>query len=99
MRLYLRGKWPEADVPEGCPLILYYEVDPADDVVLRAIEIFADGHAERNSVALESRDGFPCMSIVHGPFMPSAEEAHLELLPQAEFEALWQQSSDKPVES
>ncbi len=94
---YFRGRWPEAVVPEGVPVWLYYEVDPHRDVVLRSVEIFADGRMERNSLALEARDGWACESIVHGPFMPVVAHAKLETTGAETFEALWELSMDKPL--
>ena len=95
---YLRGRWPEDPIPEGCPVWLLYEVDAAQDVVLRSVELFADDRSERNSIELEARDGFPCVSVCHGPFIAAAIEAKLEPVTAEEFEALWQRSVDKPLD-
>jgi hypothetical protein len=35
---------------------IYYEVDTVTDVVLRTVNVFADGRIERNSIALEERN-------------------------------------------
>jgi hypothetical protein len=94
---YYRGRWPEEDIPKDAPVWLLYEVDPVEDVVLRAVEVFADGHSERNSLELEARDGFPCLSVVEGAFMPTVAEAKLEKVTANHFEKLWQRSIDKPT--
>jgi hypothetical protein len=96
MLLYFRGRWPEEEVPPGEPTWLHYEVYPNEDAVLRAVEIFADGRSERSSLALESRDGFPCLSIVHGPFMEHVAEWPVRPMTAEEFERLWECSIDKP---
>jgi len=93
---YFRGRWPDDKVPAGDPLWLHYEVDPTRDAVLRSVAIFEDGHLERNSIELEERDGFPCISIVHGPFMSVAAKAQLEPIRAPEFEKLWKRGEDKP---
>jgi len=82
-------------IPPDQPVWLHYEVDVVRDVVLRSVELFADGRSERNSVELEARDGFPCVSIVHGPFMQIVTDAGLELIDAEDFEELRRRSSDK----
>jgi len=52
---YYGGRWPDPDVPPDEPTWLYYEVNTVADVVLRTVDIFADGRIERNSIALEER--------------------------------------------
>ena len=95
---YFRGRWPGDEVPTGEPLWLYYEVDPTRDAVLRSVEMFEDGRLGRNSLELEERDGHPCISIVHGPFMRVVAEAQLESIGAQEFEKLWERGVDKPLE-
>jgi hypothetical protein len=92
---HFRGRWPDEAVPPEVPVWLHYEVDVASDVVLRSVEVFADGRSERNSVELEARDGFPCLSIVHGPFMQVVADAGLEPIDAQDFEELWRRSADK----
>lgn len=94
--LYFKGHWPEDEVPSDSPVWMYYEVEAAEDNVMRAVEIFADGRSERNSLALEARDGFPCISIVHGPFLEQVEDCGLGPASAEEFERVWQSSTDKP---
>ena len=94
---YSRGRWPDDEVPAGELLWLHYEVDPTRDVVLRSVEVFEDGHLERNSIELEGRDGLPCGSIVHGPFMSVAAQAQLEPVGAEDFEKLWERGVDKPL--
>ena len=92
---YFRGRWPEDEVPAGEPLWSHYEVDPTLDVVLRSVEVFEDGHLERNSIELEERCGRPCVSIAHGPFMFVAAQAQLESIVAGDFEKLWERGVDK----
>jgi len=94
---YFRGRWPDDEVPAGEPLWSHYEVDPTLDVVLRSVEVFVDGHLERNSIELEERCGRPCVSIVHGPFMSVAAQAQLESIGAGDFEKLWERGVDKPL--
>jgi hypothetical protein len=97
MLIYFRGRWPDDEIPIGEPLWLYFEVDPALDVVLRTVDMFEDGHLVRNSIELEQRDGFPCVSIVHGPFLSFAAEAQLASIEAQEFEELWARSIYKAL--
>lgn len=66
------------------------------DVVLRAIDVFADSRIERNSLALEERKGDICPSLVEGPFMETVRSVPLDLIPAAAFEERWQRGTDKP---
>jgi hypothetical protein len=97
MIAYYRGRWPEAEVPEGEPLWLYYEVDTEKDVVLRTVEVYPDGRIERNSIALEERNGASCPSLVDGPFMVLVQRVPLEEIKRDVFEVLWVRGRDKPV--
>jgi len=92
-----RGRWPDPDVPLGEPTWLYYEIDTVADVVLRTVDVFADGRIERNSIALEERKGDRCPSLVEGPFMDTVRSAPLDPIPAVEFEELWQRGRDTPV--
>ena len=95
MMSHFRGRWPEKEIPPEEPVWLHYEVDVVRDAVLRSVELFADGRSERNSVELEARNGFPCVSIVHGPFMKVVAASGLEPIDAKDFEELWRRSSDR----
>jgi len=49
-----RGRWPDPEVPPHEPTWLTTRIA---DVVLRTVNVFADGRIERNSIALEERKG------------------------------------------
>lgn len=93
---HFRGRWPEQVVPEGEPTWLLFEVEVNEDRVLRTVDVFEDGSMQRNSIALEERDGYPCLSIVEGPFMPLVRKVALEKVPAALFEGLWNDAEDRP---
>jgi hypothetical protein len=94
---YIQVPWPENPVPEGEPVWLFYEVDEAQDNVLRSVERFADGRLVRNSTDLETRDGWPCVSLFHGSFRELTVEVPLQPFSGPEFEALWKYAQDKPL--
>jgi hypothetical protein len=96
---YYRGRWPDDPVPPDSPIWLHYEVDLDRDAVLRSVELFAGGYSERNSLELEERDGFPCISLWSDAAAPSIVESKLELISAGEFEELWKKSVDKPGDS
>lgn len=75
---------------------MYFEVDTVADVVLRTVNVFADGRIERNSIALEERKGDRCVSLVDGPFMETLPSSPLDLITAVEFEELWQRGTDTP---
>ena len=51
---------------------------------------------ERDSVALEERNGDSCPSLVDGPFMQTVADVPLEEVRPDEFETLWEQGVDEP---
>jgi len=71
-------------------------VDTVADVVLRTVEVFADGRIERDSIALEERKGDKCPSLVEGPFMETVRNVPLDLIPAVEFEERWEGGTDTP---
>jgi hypothetical protein len=83
-------------VPAGEPTWSYYEVDVVADVVMRTIDVFADGRIERDSIALEERNGDSCPSLVEGPFMETVRSVPLDLITAGEFNGVWQQGTDTP---
>ncbi len=93
---HYRGRWPNSDAPAGEPSWIYYEVDVVADVVVRKVDVFADGRIERDSIALEERKGDKCPSLVEGPFMEPVRRAALDRIATDEFEALWMQGTDTP---
>lgn len=96
LRCY-KGRWPEEQVPVESPIWLYYELDVEADNVLRTVEIYQDGHSERNSLALEMRDGWPCITLVHGPFWETVGDWLLAEISNEEFDRFWLQALDKPA--
>lgn len=93
---HYRGRWPEPVVPPGEAEWGYYEVDPELDIVTRTVDLFADGQTQRNSIALEERNGVPCLSLVEGPFMETVRTVPLEAVAPEEFERLYQEAIDTP---
>ena len=90
------GRWSDPDVSPDEPTWIYYEVDTVADVVLRTVDVFADGRIERNSIALEERKGDRCPSLVEGPFIETVRSIPLDLITAIEFEELWQRGTDTP---
>lgn len=89
--------WHDPDVRPDKQTWIYYEVDTVEDVVLRMVEVFADGRIERDSIALEERKGDRCPSLVEGPFMETVRGNPLGLRVTAiQFEELWQRGTDTP---
>ncbi len=99
MLSYYRGRWPDEQVPPDSPVWLHYEVDLVRDAVLRSVELFAGGYSQRNSLELEKRDGFPCISLWRDAAAALIVESKLESISAGEFEELWQKSVDKPGDS
>jgi len=91
-----RGRCPDADVPAGEPTWSYYEVDVIADVVVRTVDVFADGRTERDSIALEQRKRDSCPSLVEGPFMETVRSVPLDRITADEFEEVWRQGTDTP---
>jgi hypothetical protein len=101
MLRYFRCKWPDIAVPSGEPDWLYYEVDADRDVVQRSVDLYFDGHAIRNSMKLQEREGFDARlpefrSLVHGEFLGSGLDGLEEIL-DAEFAWQWDRATDKPI--
>ncbi|MDR7033514.1 hypothetical protein [Mesorhizobium sp. BE184] len=94
LRCY-KGRWPDEIVPVDEPAWLYYEVDVVADNIIRSLHIFQDGRIERNSVALEERNGDICPSLTDQPFLVHARD-HLEEISPSEFASLWSRGIDKP---
>lgn len=95
-RSYYRGRWPDEIIQEGEPLSLLYEVDEAADIVLRSVEVFADGHITRDSVELEQRNGDYCPSLFDGSWREGVADAKLERISVETFEEFYQQGVDVP---
>jgi hypothetical protein len=93
---YLRVRWPEAEAPVGEPLWFLYEVDQAEDVVVRSVEIFPDATITRNSIALEQRNGDDCPSLFDCSLSEGFAGVELDEILAAEFERFWRQGTDKP---
>jgi hypothetical protein len=91
-----RARWSDPDVPPGEPTWLYYEVDTAAVVVLRTVDVFADGRIKRDSIALEERKGDRCSSLVDCSFIETMRSIPLDLIADIEFEKLWQRGTDTP---
>ena len=96
MLTYFQAPWPEPPVPEGEPVRFFYEVDEAADNVLRSVELYVDGSLQRNSLELEARDGWPCISLWHGSFAELSAGVPLEPLLASGFEEHWQRAIDTP---
>ncbi|MEE7504967.1 hypothetical protein [Methylobacterium mesophilicum] len=94
---YIRGRWPDADVPAGEPEWILFEVSKARDAVLRIVEIFADGRIARNSIALEERSGSPCPSLIDCSTVVAFSEAPVTEMTRSEFEHFWCRGRDTPV--
>ena len=91
---YYRGRWPDEPIPDGEPTWLFYEVDRAAGAVLRTVEVFADGHVARNSIALEERHGDKCLSLIDMPLddlIPWVDKITPE-----QFEEWWTKGKDTP---
>jgi hypothetical protein len=86
--IYVKGRWPDGDVPAGEPEWFYYEVKADTDVVCRTVDVFPEGRAIRNSIELSAREGPDFRepqyrSLVHGNFLTDPE-------------SLWNGAMDKP---
>lgn len=100
MKIHFKGRWPDAVVPEGEPLWLFYEVCESTDVVTRMVEVFPSGASLRDSMLLAEREGFDARhpdqrSLVHGDFLHDAAQ-WLDVISEAEFDRAWQSATDKP---
>lgn len=95
--IWLRAPWPEETVPKGEPQWQYFEVAPTADNVLRMVEVFSDGKALRNSLALQDRRGVPVVSLVHGSFAALSQGQRVEPVARETFEGLWPSAADLPA--
>jgi hypothetical protein len=96
MLTHYQAPWPESPAPEGEPIRFFYEVDAVADIVLRSVELHADGSLQRNSLELEARDGWPCVSLWHGSFAELSVGVPLEPLSASTFEEYWRRAIDTP---
>jgi len=93
---YFEAPWPEAEVPPNCPVLMYWEVDPERDVVLRTFDVFADGGRDRRSVDLiEQAEGRPCASVVECDFMPLVMEHGFKEIAAEKFEEMWRGATNR----
>lgn len=60
------------------------------------VDVFADGHIGRDSIALEERKGDACPSLVDGPFLKIVDRILLDVVTSEDFEALWERGTDSP---
>lgn len=89
----------KSDKPLSQEIRLFYEVDTVEDVVLRIVEVFADGRVERSSIALEERKGDVCPSLVDGSFMePLSMENSIpfDIISASDFEEVFERGTDTP---
>lgn len=93
---YLKGRWPDEEVPAGSPEWFLYEVDRKADAVLRSVEIFCDNSIARNSIWIEQRSGQVCESLLDMPLDEAFENAPLEAITPQEFEKYWERGIDTP---
>ena len=91
---HYRMPWPDTKVPSGEPVWVFYEVDVAQDNVLRMVEVFPDGVSSRNDIAIEALHGPGMETIVDGPFMQHLEGHDYTEIPAEIFEQTWQSSKD-----
>jgi hypothetical protein len=93
---YFRLRWPENVVPADSPVWLLYEVDRAEGAVIRTVEIYEDGRAYRNSIAIEERGGQNCPSLIGDSLSDGFAGTDPEMLTQSEFNRLWETGVDRP---
>lgn len=98
--LYFKSLWPEDPVPIGEPSWIYYEVIEATDVVTRTVDVYSDGRALRNSIALAEREGPDqrapeFRSLVYGAFLGYSREGLIPIT-KNEFLQLWDSARDTP---
>lgn len=93
---HLRTRWPDAEIPEGEPTWLLYELDEQADAVVRSVELFADGHATRNSIEIEGRSGKACPSLIDCSLAEGFDGVDAEQITAGEFDAAWARGVDKP---
>ncbi|HWU14419.1 MAG TPA: hypothetical protein VN157_10470 [Caulobacter sp.] len=95
--LYVRGRWPEPDVPDGTPLWVFYEIDEKADAILRDVQIYPDGRITRNSVVIEQRNGDDCPSLTDQSLRDGFFDwSALDAISSEDFEELWEKGDDKP---
>jgi hypothetical protein len=93
---YYRGPWPHDEVPDNEPIWFLYEVDVEFDHVLRMVEVFRDGSANRNSLDIEARHGPKHDSLNDQPFVQDLEAMELAEITSKEFEDAWGRGADTP---
>jgi hypothetical protein len=92
MLIWCKGPWPEDTIPPGEPVWFYYEVESDTDCVIRAVELYSDGRAVRDSIALS---GGP--SLVHADFWSDEEvRQYLSPISEEEFAEVWVNATEKP---
>lgn len=95
-RSHFRARWPDADVPDGEPVWLLYEVDVEADTVLRTVEVYPGGKITRNSIELEQRKGDACPSLIDTSLAEGFKGVVTEDIAMQEFEELWIRGVDTP---
>jgi len=100
--IYVKGQWPDGDIPSGEPEWIYYEVAENTDVVCRIVAVFPEGHATRNSMELAKREGPDQRapehrSLVHGSFLKDPDVKEMLIAStKGEFDKMWNSAMDKP---
>lgn len=93
---HVRARWPDAEVPEGEPEWLLYELDEHADAVIRSVYLFADGAVTRDSIEIEQRHGEPCPSLIDTSLADGFAGVELAELSAEEFEQAWSRGVDQP---
>jgi len=96
MLRHIRAHWPEANVPQGEPTWLLYELDEQADAVVRSAHVYADGSVTRNSIEIEERGGSACPSLIDCSLAVGFGGVDAEEITPEEFEATWASGEDKP---
>jgi hypothetical protein len=91
MLIWCKNKWPEVAVPPGEPAWFYNEVETDTDCVIRMVNLYSDGRAIRDSIALS---GGP--SLVYADFWSDKEvRQFLTQISEEEFAEVWAIAADK----
>jgi hypothetical protein len=91
MLIWCKGPWPEKTVPVGEPDWIYNEVETDTDCVIRTVDLYPDGRAVRNSVALSGG-----LSLVYADFWSDKEVRKLlTQISEEEFLEVWDKATDK----
>lgn len=102
---WFKWHWQDAITGED-PDWIFYEVDVPQDLVLRIVELYADGTAFRNSIELAEREGLDRRSpefrtLVHGNFLRGPDQEgwakDLVSIPDVEFKQIWDRAQDVPL--